>query len=515
MNIKEAKQEVQHAGKAYLAKDEYGRYRIEKVQQRPLLLIGAPGLGKTAIMAQIAEELEIGLIAYSMTHHTRQSAIGLPYIEEHTYEGQSFHITEYTMSEIIASMYRYMERTGLKEGILFLDEINCISETLTPMMLQFLQYKTFGNHPVPEGWVIVCAGNPPEYNKSVREFDVVTLDRVKKINVEADYPAWREYALERGLHPSVITYLDARKRHFYSIENTNEGKSFVTARGWEDLSRMIMIYEDLGIEVTERLVSQYVQNDRIAKDFSIYLELFRKYRSEYRITDILEGRYDKAVRSRAVASRFDERLSLIGLLMDALVTQLRAVQQDEEVTEKLQTVLKELKQENVPGKGAGVKTEVSGRSLMDALNEKIRGQEDVLALMLARGHNSRAREDVQRELIARLEEYRRLLAGKGLTDSKKGFSEIKKSYDESVRTMEEEIAHVRSMIDHLFIFVEDVYGKDKEMLVVLSELTARPDTARFLAAYGSDRYFENNEAMLFYQREVDIFSRLEELQTES
>ena len=47
------------------------------------------------------------------------------------------------MSEIISSVYDKMEKTGLKEGILFIDEINCVSETLAPMMLQFLQGKTF------------------------------------------------------------------------------------------------------------------------------------------------------------------------------------------------------------------------------------------------------------------------------------------------------------------------------------------------------------------------------------
>ena len=87
------------------------------------------------------------------------------------------------MSEIIGSVYEQIEKTGCKEGILFIDEINCVSETLAPTMLQFLQCKTFGNQQVPEGWIIVAAGNPPEYNKSVREFDVVTLDRVKKIDV--------------------------------------------------------------------------------------------------------------------------------------------------------------------------------------------------------------------------------------------------------------------------------------------------------------------------------------------
>ena len=70
------------------------------------------------------------------------------------------------MSEIIASrLPSRWSATGLKEGILFLDEINCVSETLAPMMLQFLQCKTFGNQQLPEGWIVVAAGNPPEYNK--------------------------------------------------------------------------------------------------------------------------------------------------------------------------------------------------------------------------------------------------------------------------------------------------------------------------------------------------------------
>ena len=130
-------------------------------------------------MEQIAHETGIGLCAYTITHHTRQSAIGLPFIEHRNYGGEDVTVTEYTMSEILASVYSLMEKTGLKEGILFLDEINCVSETLAPMMLQFLQCKTFGNRKLPEGWIIIAAGNPPEYNRSVRDFDVVTLDRVK------------------------------------------------------------------------------------------------------------------------------------------------------------------------------------------------------------------------------------------------------------------------------------------------------------------------------------------------
>ncbi|MGL4791668.1 MAG: ATP-binding protein, partial [Anaerotignaceae bacterium] len=268
MNIKEAKQEVENAVKAYLLKDLFGNYRMDLVRQRPLLIIGAPGIGKTAIMEQIAQELNIGLVTYSMTHHTRQSAIGLPYIEKKVFDGNEYSVSEYSMSEIIASIYNYKEETGIEEGILFLDEINCVSETLSPAMLQFLQYKTFGNHLIPKGWVIVTAGNPPEYNKSVREFDVATLDRVKKIDVEAEFAPWKEYAIKKGIHASIITYLEIKKDHFYNIETTIDGKNFVTARGWEDLSQMIFLYEEIDIKIDENLCRQYIQNKNIAKDFS-------------------------------------------------------------------------------------------------------------------------------------------------------------------------------------------------------------------------------------------------------
>lgn len=156
----------------------------------------------------------LGLVSYSMTHHTRQSALGLPVIVEKEYGGKHYQVSEYTMSEIIASVYDCMRTTGKTQGILFLDEINCVSETLSPAMLLFLQYKVFGGHQIPEGWVVVTAGNPPRFNKSVREFDAATRDRLKVIEVEPSYEAWKAYALEHGVSRSVISYLDIRPEDF-------------------------------------------------------------------------------------------------------------------------------------------------------------------------------------------------------------------------------------------------------------------------------------------------------------
>ena len=254
MNIKEAKEQIKNAMTAYFTKDEFGNYAVPVEKQRPVFLMGPPGIGKTAIMEQIAQELDVCLVSYSMTHHTRQSALGLPFIEKKVFDGKEYQVSEYTMSEIIASVYETMEATGKKEGILFLDEINCVSETLAPSMLQFLQYKIFGRHRVPEGWIVVTAGNPPEYNRSVREFDIVTWDRLKRIDVEPDFDAWKEFAYQKHVHPAVMTYLEIRKGDFYKVESTVNGKRFVTARGWDDLSQMIHLYEQNHLPVDEKLI---------------------------------------------------------------------------------------------------------------------------------------------------------------------------------------------------------------------------------------------------------------------
>ena len=289
MNISKAKEQIRNAIRAYLTKDDLGNYVIPVEKQRPVLLIGPPGIGKTAIMEQLASELGIGLISYSMTHHTRQSAIGLPFISRKVYGGTECDVTEYTMSEIIASVYDLMETTGVKQGILFLDEINCVSETLSPLMMQFLQYKVFGGHRLPEGWIVVTAGNPSEYNDSAREFDIVTLDRLKKIEVEPDFEAWKEYASAVHMHPAVMSFLQSKRNHFYHVETTVSGKSIVTPRGWEDLSKMLLLYEKNGIEADEDLIVQYLQNNSTAKEFNVYLGLFNKYKEEYPVDAILNG----------------------------------------------------------------------------------------------------------------------------------------------------------------------------------------------------------------------------------
>lgn len=346
MNIKEATIHIKNTLTAYFEKDENGEYLIPVLKQRPVFLYGPPGIGKTAVMEQIAEEMGIGLVSYSMTHHTRQSAIGLPFITQKKFGDMQYDVSEYTMSEILASVYDYIEQSGKKQGILFLDEINCVSETLSPSMLRFLQYKSFGSHTVPDGWVVVTAGNPPEYNKSVREYDIATLDRIKKIEVDASYDVWREYALNKGVHPAILAYLDIRKNDFYIIENTPDGKHFITARGWEDLSRMMTVFENKGITVDITLIEQYIQHDTVAADFTDYYETFKALRDNYSPEDILNGIFNESLKSELENANASVKLGLINLLSASVSSKLSKVVKNNADIKKRASAIKESDEPN-------------------------------------------------------------------------------------------------------------------------------------------------------------------------
>lgn len=484
MNIKEAKEQIKNAMTAYFTKDEFGSYAVPVEKQRPVFLMGPPGIGKTAIMEQIAQELDVCLVSYSMTHHTRQSALGLPFIEKKVFNRKEYQVSEYTMSEIIASVYETMEATGKKEGILFLDEINCVSETLAPMMLQFLQCKTFGNQALPEGWLIVAAGNPPEYNKSVRDFDVVTLDRVKRIDVEEDYGVWKEYARRKNLHGAILSYLDIKKDNFYRIENTADGLQFATARGWEDLSELLYAYETLGIRADREVVGQYIQMPRIAKDFANYLEMFYKYQKTYHVEGILSGTWENITVLELREAPFDEKLSVMGLVLSRLSEEARNTRCQDALTDALHTSLTEFREKIADAPPLTVLDQLLWKRRTAMKQAKEAGQLD-----------KESRDLKQREINA-LEDYRQRLdreavAPEGAMDAVRGW------FGEEVERRKAVAMETKDMFDNAFRFLETTFGNSQELVIFVTEITVGYDTSWFVEQFGCDAYFRHNRELLF------------------
>lgn len=492
MNIEQAKQEIIHTVRAYTAKKADGSYKISQIHQRPVLLIGPPGIGKTAIMEQIAKSCDIGLVAYTITHHTRQSAVGLPILEKENFQGTEYTVTKYTMSEIVASVYECMERTKKKEGILFIDEINCVSETLAPTMLQFLQCKTFGTHKIPEGWVLVAAGNPAKYNKSVRDFDVVTLDRVKKIEITEDYGVWRTYAKKRDIHPAVMAYLDIRPERFYLTEAYAEGYYFVTARGWEDLSGILYAYEEMDAPISDELIFQYVQHPETAGDFYGFYRLYKKYSTCRGWEQILDGNVEEETLTDWKEALQHARLEEISALCVYLERGITGRFQVFDRKQKLQDRLYE-----------AVQMFLKNAEENEVDTQLIRFRDGIRHALLTK---------IQAGLIEEEEQMREEQVldwiNEGIyrikAEERDGVDVLKTFFAEITEQFLKEAEKTKSVLENVIGFMQNVCKEEEILAAFYDRIALEPAVSDFIRIYGCEAYIKAGEILQVHNREKQL-----------
>ena len=451
----------------------YRAIKADKLQS--VIFYGPPGTGKTTLAKVIAQTTSAEFMQINATSAGKKD-----------------------MEAVIEKAKQLQGMYG-KRTILFIDEINCVSETLAPAMLQFLQCKTFGNHEIPKGWVIVAAGNPPEYNKSVRDFDVVTLDRVKKITVEPDYRVWKEYAFKENIHPAILSYLELRNNCFYQMETTIDGKQFATPRGWEDLSRIMEVYEKLDKNITADVVGQYIQHERIAKEFAEYYELYQKYQQDYQIAEILKGQPSEAMVKKVSHASFDERVSVVNLLFSGVRQAVRDAVLQEDVLEKVFEVLKSLKEPQ------------EGGNLVQRLGDFVDNLRAERERKQTEGLLERREDRTIRKAVEVLEGYVTLLKKEQTENWEEAFDIVKNAFGEYRASWDAVWDESGSTLEYAFDFMEAAFYNSQEMVIFVSGINTDYSCVRFLETYECERYIRYNRDLLFEDVSQEIRRRIEEL----
>ena len=363
------------------------------------------------------------------------------------------------------------------------------------MMLQFLQCKTFGNQQLPAGWVVVAAGNPPEYNKSVREFDVVTLDRVKKIDIEEDFGVWKEYAYRRGIHGAILSYLEIRREHFYRVETTADGLQFVTARGWEDLSELMQVYESLGIPVDRQVVEQYLQLPQVASDFANYLQLYDKYKQVYRVDELLSGTWEPVRASELRDAPFDEKLGVLGLLLSRLADGARDAYRLDTLTDALHADLLAIREGE---KAIASLPDEKRAAIADKRNG---GSSDKDALYVA------SRE------VERLDAYRQALTLEKVPEEQQ-FDRLKALFSADVDARAAAADKTDAELANAFAFLDAAIPDSQELVLFATELTTNWFTSWFIQNFGCDAYFAHNKRLLFDDTQKQLLQDIESARNE-
>lgn len=216
---------------------------------------------------------------------------------------------------------------------------------------------------------------------------------------------------------------------------------------------------------------------------------------------ILAGKAEETIKDRARNAKFDERLPLLGLLLDAVTIHLRDVCDAESAQTKLLEALKAVR----------VELAKPGADVAGLLEGQIKLQREALAAGRRASSMNREEQAARESLCGILEEQRTLLLKERPRDGKAAFLLLKGDFDQRTAALQKSAAGAGKKLTNLFHFCGEVFPDGQALLILVTELTLNPHCARFIGRYGCKEYYQRNKELLFYERQREIIQKMEEL----
>lgn len=193
------------------------------------MLHGRPGVGKSQLVAELADAIGARLFDLRLTTIEPQDLRGLPYYD-------------HTQQKTVWYRPEDLPDDPDRPAILFLDELTAASPYLQPTVYGLLQERRVGQHRLPQNVMILAAGNTVQDGAIAYEMGTALSDRLIHLHVEADIEDWlTRYAGPRGLHPAVTAFLRSRPELLDTIEETISRRDTIacTPRAWERVSHIM------------------------------------------------------------------------------------------------------------------------------------------------------------------------------------------------------------------------------------------------------------------------------------
>ena len=177
------------------------------------MIWGAPGIGKSSIVAQLATTHQLKFIDVRLSQLAPTDLRGLPVAEKG--------VSKWFPPEFLPQQGR---------GILFLDEINMAPPAMQGMAQQLILDRRVGSYVVPDGWFVWAAGNRKEDRAGVFEMPAPLANRFLHLQVEPDFESFKAYALGQGIHEQIIAFLSFRPSLLHKLDP--QQPAWCSPRSW-------------------------------------------------------------------------------------------------------------------------------------------------------------------------------------------------------------------------------------------------------------------------------------------
>jgi len=235
---------------------------------RPVFIWGAPGIGKSSIVEKFAESLGVPCVSLLGSQLAPEDIIGVPQITG----GKSV----FCPPVMIARDEPYC---------LFLDELNACSQEVQKAFYSLIHDRRIGEYHLPEGSIIIGAGNRAQDNAIVKPMSSALVNRMFHVELIASHREWLDWAGQNGIHRYILEYIGIRPDHLWKQPPKTE-EPFSTPRSWHMLSDAIYSYGENITDKQLEILSAGCLSPHHATQFRAFI---KQIRNRYALSAIING----------------------------------------------------------------------------------------------------------------------------------------------------------------------------------------------------------------------------------
>ena len=254
-----------------VTQEELSEVLLNVAPVRPVYIWGAPGIGKSALVEQFAESVGLPCVSLLGSQLAPADIIGIPQIKDGT--------SEFLPPKMIARKEPY---------VLFLDELNACSQEVQKAFYSLIYEKRVGEYHLPEGSIIIGAGNRMQDGAIVKTMSSALLNRMFHVQMKVDSSQWLAWAYQNGIHTWVTDYITQRPDHLFSEPPKTE-EPYSTPRSWHMLSDILKEYRAGEKPVDEGVVRMLAYGCVSASHAGMFVAYTKQLGNKHLLNDIIKG----------------------------------------------------------------------------------------------------------------------------------------------------------------------------------------------------------------------------------
>lgn len=245
--------------------------------KRPIFVWGPPGIGKSQSIKQISEKLGVGFIDFRLIYYDTVDLRGIPFPVMFNEHGEIRNVNSMrdfipvSSTRTVWFMPSIFPSSG--KGILFLDELNIAEPDVQKVALQLALDRRIDEYVLPDGWIVVAAGNRSGDRAFVYDLSSPLANRFIHIELEIDASGWLSWAKENGIHQYVIAYIKKQGHHLFQFDGSQHTTAFPTPRTWEYVSDVLYHFDGT---IRDEMVLGAIGNG-VGIEFLTFIKIFENF----------------------------------------------------------------------------------------------------------------------------------------------------------------------------------------------------------------------------------------------